>query len=241
MSFFTTQRKAPTLFWCMVIAFIALMAFPADAFGQRSRSRSSGSRSSYKQPSRNKSASQNRSRTNKQARPSQKNNSSKSWGSSNKSKSTKATKADRALHDRAKKQGTHFQNRQQATAAFATKKGPELRAKNPVRFDSKPATRPSYIPQTYSSGGNTYNISYNPGYGGYGYMNALGTWVMYDIMWNQAFVNNQMRTYGYAYGPAPSAGPGAGMVLGIIVGVVVIGGVIFFVVASNSESESRAA
>jgi hypothetical protein len=223
----------------MIIAFVASWSVPADCFAQRSRSGGS----SFSRPSSPPRASNNNSRPNRNANPSR--NSNRNWGSSNRSSRNSAsrnqTRADRALHDRAKKQGTHFKNRQQATAAFKKNKGAEIAKKYPTKFDSKPATRPDYIPQTTSVNGNTYNITYNQTHDGYGYMNALGTFVLYDMLSNQAFMNQQMRSYGYAYGPAPSSGVGAGVIIGVIVGIVVIGGVVIFLVVQEKNDNRMAA
>jgi hypothetical protein len=242
MSLFVVPKKMPSLFACMVIAFIAMISFPADAFGQ-SRSRSGGG-SSYRSTPKPKPSANNQSRQNRDARANRNNN--RSWGNSNRNSNRNSarsnqTRADRALHDRAKKQGTHFQSRQQATSAFKKNKGAEISRKFPTKFDSKPATRPDYIPQSTSVGGKTYNITYNQQYGGYGYMDALGTFIIYDMLTDAAFMNTQMRSYGYAYGPAPSGGIGAGVVIGVVVGVVVIGGIVFFVVMRDSSDNRMAA
>lgn len=45
-------------------------------------------------------------------------------------------------------------------------------------FKTEPSVRPTYIPQTY----NNHTIIYNSTYGGYGYMDAVGTWIMFDAL-----------------------------------------------------------
>lgn len=226
------NKRNPSLFLCLIIAFVATISFPADAFGQRGgRSggfRSSPSRSAPAKPSRSKSAtaSKNQSRSDK-ATPT---NNGKSWGSSKSATPNKQaaaakkrqTAADRALHDRAKKQGTHFQSRQQATEAFTKTKGPKLRQKHPVTFDKEPATRPSYIPQTHTAGGTTYNVTYNQDRGGFGYTDALGMFILYDVMTNDSFVNNQMKSSGYAYGPPPKSGVNVAIVVGVIIFIIYV-------------------
>lgn len=227
MNLFSAQKKRTPLFLFGIIAFATMFAVPADAFGQRSRS---SSRPKVSKPKKSKPAN---SRTNRDAKPAKKDQNS--WG---KKKSTNAqknakTKADRALYDRAKKNGTHFNNRNEATAAFKKSKGAEISANYPTKFSSKPATRPDYIPQSTSVGGNTYNISYNDRYGGYGYMDALGTFMLYDMMTDQMFMNQQMRNYGYAYGPPPARASSGFALIGTLIAVLVIGGIIVVVVVSS--------
>lgn len=223
MNFTSFQKKGGTLFACFIIALVTMLSFPADALakGGKGGSRSSSRSSSKSKPS---------SRSNTSAKSTK--NSNKSWGSSKKSTASKQkTTADKKLHDRAKAQGTQFKDRKSATTAFAAKKGPELKKANPVTFASQPATRPSYVPQNTTVGGNTYNVSYNQSRGGYGYMDALGMFVMYDIMTNRSFVDGQMRSSGYAYGPAPHNNGGM-VIISVLLSLVVVV-VVFLVLMSK--------
>lgn len=48
------------------------------------------------------------------------------------------------------------------------------------------------------------SVTYNAGYGGYGYMHpTLGTWMMYDMMSDAVMMSAVMRNDGYHVGPAP--------------------------------------
>lgn len=222
MNFTRFQKNSSTLFACFILALVTMMSFPADVLAKGGKG---GSRSSSRSSSRSKPST--RSNTNAKSTK----NSNKSWGSSKKTTAQKSkTTADKKLHDRAKSQGTQFKDRKSATTSFAAKKGPELKKSNPVTFATKPTTRPSYVPQNTMVGGNTYNISYNQGRGGYGYMDTLGMFIMYDIMTNRSFVDNQMRSSGYAYGPAPRNSGSA--LIGVLIGLVFI----VFIVLIISQS-----
>lgn len=200
--------------WAVALAMFALFAIP-DGMAQRGRS-SSRSRST---PRRTQRAQKPRSKPKAQQQKS-------SWGKkSTKASSSKGSKADKALYEKAKRSGTAYKTRGAATQAFKTKHAKQYGSK----YTSKPGTRPSHIPQTYASGGTTYNISYNQGYGGYGYMGPLGAWMMYDAMADAAVMGRLMRNQGYYYGAAPRYGPGAGMISLMVVGgivVLVVGGVV---------------
>lgn len=209
----------------IAIAFLATTVIPEDAFAQRSRSGGSRSRTTTK--SRSNTTQKKSTNTNKKATTSKSNTSTKKKASSNprlsKKQAADKTAAEKALHDKAKKNGTHYKSRADATKAFKDSKGTEIKAANPVKFDSKPATRPSYVPASTSAGGNTYNITYNQSHGGYGYMGVAGTWMMYDIMSDAAFMNAQMRSHGYAYGQPQvyhASAPGFAMIFGIVFGAI---------------------
>ena len=237
--------KPGKLLACALLAFTVCAAVPADAYGQRGGSRSSSrsySKPKASQPKKTTQKSNKNNNWNKNNKKNDKATSSKSgWGSkkgSTKPRMSKAeakqkTAAEKALHDRAKKQGTHFNSRSDATAAFKQQKGAEIKQKYPTSFSSQPSTRPDYIPQSTSVGGKTYNITYNQSHGGYGYMDALGTFILYDMMTDAMFMNTQMRQYGYAYGqPQVYHATGGGFgILGVIISVVVIAVIIVVVIA----------
>ena len=204
--------------WSMLAILIASMFLvPADAFAQRR----SGSRS--RSTSRAKPA-----RTTKPAKTSRGKATGKAskkkgtWGSDKKKvgKSRAQKKADRDLYAKAKAKGTTFKDRKSAAADFKKKNA----AKYSSKYASKPTTRPGHIPPIYASGGTTYNVSYNQGYGGYGYMGPSGSWIMYNAMADVAMAgywNNQMRTMGYYYGAPPSRGVSP-LAIVIVIGLVVV-------------------
>jgi hypothetical protein len=116
-----------------------------------------------------------------------------------KTKPRKLSPADQKLKDKAVKNGTSFKSRKAASKDFKYKHGKDYTS----TYTTKPATRPSHIPNTYSSGGKTYNVSYNSGYGGYGYMGPSGSWMMYDAMADAAMLSILMRNHSYFVEPAP--------------------------------------
>jgi len=71
----------------------------------------------------------------------------------------------------------------------------EFKAQNankyPTTFSSPPAQRPSYIPQTTVINNTHYPITYNQSAGGYGFVNALGAFVLYDAISDMAVHNYQ--------------------------------------------------
>lgn len=97
--------------------------------------------------------------------------------------------------------GTAFTSRDQAVSNFQSKYGNQYSN----HFTSQPATRPSWVPQSTSVGGHTYNITYNSGYGGYGYYGPGGSWVMYDLMRDAVMLDMMMSHQGYYYGAQPMA------------------------------------
>jgi len=203
--------------WCSVLMMFAIVfSLSGDAFGQR-RGSSSRSRSFSSKP-KSRSASPKRA-TKDTGKASKK----KAWGSSSKkaSKSKKATSADKKAYEKAKAQGTTFKSRKAASADFKKKNA----AKYTSTYVSKPTTRPGHIPQTTMVGGTSTTIIYNQGGGGYGYMNSLGTFMLYNAMADAAmrpYYNRQMASAGYYYGPPPVSGPGIFMIVLIIGGIAVL-------------------
>ena len=102
--------------------------------------------------------------------------------------------------------------------------------KYPSKYAAKPATRPEHIPATTQVGGKPVNVTYNVNQGGYGYMGASGSWMMYDTMRDVAIMSLLMNRNGYHVGPAvtQSAERGCGS-FGIIM-LVVVGGIIVAIV-----------
>lgn len=110
-------------------------------------------------------------------------NSSSSWGSKPASEngfssSKTVPSADTNTYNKAKQNGTVFTDKNTAAASFKEK----YNSKYTSTFKTEPKVRPSYIPPVYRDGGNSYNITYNVGHGGYGYTNSLGQWIIYDMM-----------------------------------------------------------
>ncbi len=59
--------------------------------------------------------------------------------------------------------------------------------KYPTTFSTPPATRPTYIPQTTVYGGQSRQIEYNQQAGGYGFLDGLGRFMIYDAITDMAF------------------------------------------------------
>lgn len=189
--------------------FLAAPSIPTvDAKGSTSSSRSSFSSSSRSSGSSWGSKSTTKS-TSWGSKSTTKSSSSKgsSWGS--KSTSTKSTSAltpaqqkARTEYAKAKASGKAFTSREAAVKDFKAKNAD----KYPSTFAKKPETRPDYIPEKTTVGGNTYNVTYNQDRGGYGYMNSLGTWVMFDALADAATMSMLMDRQNYYIGSAPALG-----------------------------------
>jgi len=110
----------------------------------------------------------------------------------------KRSAADTAQQAKAQKAGTKFQSRDKAVSDWKTKNAAKYK-QTPTPGAAAPSTRPSHIPQTTSVGGKNVNVTYNVNQGGYGYMNALGTFMLYDAITDAAFMNSRMRSSGYYY------------------------------------------
>lgn len=108
--------------------------------------------------------------------------------------------SDQKLLREAKANGTLFKTRDEAANDFKSRYSSSYQNK----FQAEPATRPAYIPQTYASGGVTYNINYNPVHGGYGYTNSLGAFIMYDAMSDAIMMNHLMHHHGYVHDIDPN-------------------------------------
>lgn len=209
----------------VIIAAIACLAIPdmADAGrGGSSFSRSSGSSFSRS------SSSSSPSRSSSLSRSSSSNSSKKSFANQQRSTAKPKQDARSALQQKAKSSGTSFKSKSAATSDFKSKYG----SKYTSTYKTQPATRPEHIPQTYSSGGKTYNVTYNTQYGGYGYMYD-GRWMMYDAMADAAMLSVLMSRNNYYYDGMPvRSGPVVyrdGGSAGVIFGVVVLFILIFVV------------
>lgn len=151
------MKKLRTLIVVAMIAAMSLM-FITDDVSARGGSRGGGSRSFSS--SRSKPAS----------RPSKTRVApkriSKPKSSSKRSVTTpKRTPAQQKSFETAKKNGTVFKSKTAAQSAFKKNNA----AKYPSTYKTKPATRPSHIPQTTMVGGKSVNVIYNVDRGCYGY------------------------------------------------------------------------
>ena len=110
---------------------------------------------------------------------------------------------ERSKYEAASKSGTAFKTREAAVADFKTKNA----TKYTSTYISEPATRPSHIPTSYSSGGRSYTVIYNQSYGGYGYWNGggpgLGTFLLYNMMADSLMRDRMMAQQNYYVGNAP--------------------------------------
>lgn len=161
------------------------------------------------------------------------------WGGS--SKSTSSLRNDRpaikdskssvdiATYEKAKASGKVYQSRSEAAEAF---KNSSAAKQYTSTYAEEPSRRPTYIPQTYSTGGSSVTIVYDRTHGGYGYMDPLlGTWIMYSALEDAAMRDRLMERSGYYGGPPPIYPSYASqhwifltMLCCIFVGVLIIGG-----------------
>ena len=116
--------------------------------------------------------------------------------------SRQVSNVERSKYEAASKSGTAFKTRESAVADFKAKNAEKYTSS----YKTEPATRPTYIPQSYSSGGRSYNIIYNPGYG-YGYWNGggpgLGTFLLYSALEDIAMRDRLMAQNNYYVGEPP--------------------------------------
>ncbi|MFA6508790.1 MAG: hypothetical protein WCT14_22015 [Treponemataceae bacterium] len=137
----------------------------------------------------------------------------KGWGSAVKPSSTTNASTDsrfttttnlgrssfqgnKTVYDNARRNGTLFSSKTDAQSAFKDRYGSQYGTK----FASEPSARPAWIPQTSTIGGRNVNILYNPSLGGYGYMDSLGRWMLYDAMADAVMMNSLMNRHDYYYG-----------------------------------------
>ena len=106
----------------------------------------------------------------------------KSWfgGSSSSSKNSFDHSAQRTKL-------TPFKPKEQYVSEFKAQNA----NKYPTTFTTPPAQRPAYIPQTTVVNNVHYPITYNQSAGGYGFVNALGTFMLYDAISDMAAHNYQ--------------------------------------------------
>lgn len=148
-----------TLFLTLLLPFSAIFAKGFSSSGSRSSSSfSSRSSSSSSKPSGFSSSG---------SKPS----SSNSYSSSSKPKSSFDYAQQRASLPKPKPKSEYVS---------------DFKAKNankyPTTFDTKPATRPSYIPPVTTYNGQPRNIEYNPATRSYGFFDDLGKFMIYDAI-----------------------------------------------------------
>jgi len=189
----------------ILVLFVAaafLVAGMSDAIARRS----SGSRSSSRPSSSSRSTTKSRPSSTSKSKPSAVKPSTKSSVKPATSKRTttapKRSAAQQKSFEASKKNGTSKMTKQQSMDKF--KSDPAMKSKYTSKYASKPATRPSHVPATTSVGGKTVNITYNQAGGGYGYMNTLGTFMMYDMMSDALMRDRMMTNNGYLYSGHPS-------------------------------------
>jgi len=128
----------------------------------------------------------------------------------------RGSKADKALYQKAKANGTTFKNRKQAQSSFQSK----YASRYPSKYSTKPSQRPSHIPKTTKVDGRTTNVTYNSARGGYGYYAPGGGWMMYSVVRDVAMMSLLMNHHSYYYGAAPGEGGGGrSMMAGFIGGI----------------------
>ncbi len=137
--------------------------------------------------------------------------SSSSFGSSQNSSGATRSSApsssatDAALARKVGQGGTPFGSRSEAVSDFQQKYAKTYTS----TYSSEPSTRPSHIPDYTTVGGNSYHITYNSNYGGYGYWQG-GRWTMYDALRDAVMVNALMGQHNYYYGGGGGYGYGNG-------------------------------
>ena len=178
-------------FLLSVILSISMLGIVSDdAFARRSGS----SRSSF-----SRSSSSSRSTPSKTPSKSTWGNTRKSTANTRSTTKPKRSQADQKLHDKAKANGTAYTSKASATKAFKEKNASQYKS----TYSTKPTSRPSHIPESTSVGGKSYNVTYNQQHGGYGYMGASGSWMMYNTMTDIAMISLLMSRNNYYYDTVP--------------------------------------
>lgn len=119
------------------------------------------------------------------------------------------SKTDVKSYQTAKQNGKAFTTKAAAVKDFKAKAASDPKVKQqlakdyPTSYATQPATRPAHIPEKYSAGGNTYNVTYQNG--GYGYMGPNGftmltSYMLLDTM-SDAMLMSSMSRQGYHVGP----------------------------------------
>jgi hypothetical protein len=179
----------------LALLLVLLLAIPEDLWARRggriSSSRSSGfsSRSYSSMPSRAKTWGGSAPSS---VRPRM---DSRSASRPTTSSLPRRSSVDQATLNRARTQGTAFSSRAEAERAFQR----DYANRYPSTFSREPAQRPNYIPSQTTVDGRSYDVAYNPQYGGYGFMRD-GTWMAYNVFRDVALLGLLMRQNSYVYG-----------------------------------------
>jgi hypothetical protein len=176
----------------ITLAVIVAVAFMFASVGElAARGGRSGGGGGFRSSGRSRSTT----RSTRSTRSTRKAPSKKSASKARTKAAPKRTAAQQKSYEAAKKNGTAFKSKADATKAFKTKNAKQYTSK----YAAKPATRPSHIPQTTSVNGKNVNVTYNVSHGGYGYMNPMGTWMMYDAMTDAIMLSALMSRNNYHY------------------------------------------
>lgn len=207
------KNKISLMIHALVVALILSLAIPEEGFSRRGGFGGGGFRSSR---SRSASSWGNRSKA------------KSTWGSKPKRTSSRGTsskiarsttgrgsKADKALYQKAKANGTTFKTRKEAQSSFQKNHG----SKYPSKYSQQPSQRPSHIPNKTTVDGRNVDVTYNRAQGGYGYYSPGGGWMMYSVVRDVTMMSMLMGHHGYYYGGPPGEGGGGGMMAGFFGGI----------------------
>ena len=198
-----------------------------SSFGSSGGSKSSSWGSSTSKPSAPAASSWGSSASKPSAPAAPSTSKSSFWGSSNSTKTSnvndvkKGSSTDSALA--AKTSMTPETVKKRADVVESFKRDNSKTYSN--KFDAEPASRPTYIPQNYNDGGTTRNVYYNYNSGGYGYMNALGTFILYDALTHAA--HNHADNVVYVDNNKTSSNVGTVLLWTLLIIGLVIGTVFF--------------
>ena len=164
---------------------------------------------------------------------------SSGWGGSSApklstSKSSNSSSTDSAIS--AKSAMTNSVSRQQTVEQYKTQNA----TKYTNRFSNEPPTRPTYIPQQYVDPvQHTYHyVYYDRGYGGYGYWDLMGQFILYDALTEHAnrYADTQTQAYASDEDDAPISFPHWLKLFMIIVLAVIIFAVLGVFIASRNSA-----
>ncbi len=152
-----------------------------------------------------------------------------------------ASDADAAAHRKAVQSNpfggafpSEREARDRAVEDFKKKHAPQY----PSVYKEKPQARPEHIPDTVTVDGKPKQVEYRVenGTGGYYYRDALGRWILYDMLADAARRDNYMYRHGYDpsgttyVGGGGRSGGGGGWVwvlLGVVV-VLALAGIVYY-------------
>ncbi len=138
--------------------------------------------------------------------------------------SNRSNSVNKKSYNQAKRNNTVFNSKAQAESSFKSKNASKYSSK----FATKPQQRPDYIPRSTTVNNQSYNINYNSRYGGYGYTNALGTFVLYSALSDTIMLNTLMRRNHYYYGSGAGLGSPFGYNRGFFNFALILLGVLIF-------------